>query len=470
MPLLHANPIDLPFRSLLTDGVASSELPPAQLSESPYMSETPETGPFGQPDPFGQIAPYAWPVAPPVDLRAVTGPAPVLMSFAGAHKQRRLTVGFRFILLIPQLIVLVALGVAAGVVVFIGWWAALFTGQLPRWAHDFLSGYLRWSARVLAYEYLLTDQYPPFSLEDADYPVRLLSKRTRLNRLAVFFRIIIAVPAELLAGIAVTGMLILSFFAWLITLVTGEMSVGLHEAFTAVVRFSTRYQGYLLLVTPEYPGGLLGDNALQLQGMMAEPAAAGDAGTPGLEPTVTFGAVPGIPAATPADPWRLVLSSSARKLVTVALAVGLLGYAGDIAGSIALASGPIHNAVQRDIANIKVSSSYSQLSSMMASLSGDGSQCGQNLSCVTSLDGQMAQAFHSFGTELRQADVPSSYSGEVAVLMADNSMVQNDYSQLAAAQSATGYSSLEAGGDLRSDLTEWQTAFNTLQISLSPQS
>jgi hypothetical protein len=435
------------------------------------MSETPETGHFGQPDPYGQAGPYGQAAAPspPVDLRTVTGPAPVLMSFAGAQKQRRLTVAFRFVLLIPQLIVLVALGVAAEVVVFIGWWAALFTGQLPGWAHEFLSGYLRWSARVLAYEYLLTDQYPPFSLGDADYPVRLLTKRTRLNRLAVFFRIIIAVPAELLAGVAAIGMLILSFFAWLITLVTGEMPAGLHEAFAAVVRFGTRYQGYLLLVTPEYPGGLFGDNAPQQQGVMAEPGAAGDAGTPVLEPTVAFGAVPGVPAATSADPWRLVLSGSGRKLVMVALAVGLLGYVGDIAGSIALASGPIHNAVQKDIADIKVSSSRSQLDSTVASLSSKGSQCGHTLSCDTTLAGQYAQALQSFGTELQRADVPSSYSGELAVLIADNSKVQSYYSQLAAAQSGTGYDRLEAGPGLRSDLSAWQAAFNTLQNSLSPQ-
>ncbi len=64
--------------------------------------------------------------------------------------------------------------VAAFVVTVIGWFGALFTGRLPVFAADFLTGYLRWLARVYAYLYLLTDVYPPFALDDADYPVRLI--------------------------------------------------------------------------------------------------------------------------------------------------------------------------------------------------------------------------------------------------------------------------------------------------------
>ena len=112
-----------------------------------------------------------------------SAPAPVLVSFAGPAPQSRVTVLFRLLMAIPQLIVLWVLGIAAFVVTVIGWFGALFTGRLPVFAADFLTGYLRWLARVYAYLYMLTDVYPPFALDDADYPVRLAAMPGRLNRL-----------------------------------------------------------------------------------------------------------------------------------------------------------------------------------------------------------------------------------------------------------------------------------------------
>ncbi len=43
---------------------------------------------------------------------------------------------------------------------------------------------------------VLTGSYPPFTLEDADYPVLVAVRPGRLNRLAVLFRIVLLVAAE----------------------------------------------------------------------------------------------------------------------------------------------------------------------------------------------------------------------------------------------------------------------------------
>lgn len=68
------------------------------------------------------------------------------------------------ILLIPHLIVLMFLILVAFVVLFIAQFAILFTGSFPEGMHKFVVGVGRWSTRVNAYFYALTDKYPPFSM------------------------------------------------------------------------------------------------------------------------------------------------------------------------------------------------------------------------------------------------------------------------------------------------------------------
>src|SRR6266849_1216674 len=94
---------------------------------------------------------YGPPVQPNQPGAFAAVPTPVLMAFAEPARQNRLTVFFRIILAIPQLIVLAVVGIAAEVILVIGWFGALFMGALPRFAADFLPGCLRWSARVSAY-------------------------------------------------------------------------------------------------------------------------------------------------------------------------------------------------------------------------------------------------------------------------------------------------------------------------------
>ena len=76
-----------------------------------------------------------------------------------------MTVGFRLILVIPQLIILALLGIAEGVVLLIAFFAVLVTGRWPAGLRHFTLGVLRWWLRVEAYLLLLTDEYPPFTLD-----------------------------------------------------------------------------------------------------------------------------------------------------------------------------------------------------------------------------------------------------------------------------------------------------------------
>ena len=140
------------------------------------------------------------------------------MWFAGTAPQRRMTVAFRIILAIPQFIVLYFLYIAMFFVLVIGWFGALFMGRLPEWVFSFVSGVVRWTTRVYAYMYLLTDRYPPFSLDDEDYPARpIIPAPGRLNRWAVLFRIVLVIPAAVFCQIVQYGLTFpLIFVAWLI--------------------------------------------------------------------------------------------------------------------------------------------------------------------------------------------------------------------------------------------------------------
>ncbi len=209
------------------------------------------------------ISPQPWP-APQVLAGPFGGRAPILLAVPVSTGQPRLTVLLRIILVIPHLVALWALGIVAEIIAVIGWFGALFTGRLPRFAEDYLSGYLHWQVRVSAYCVLLTEAYPPFTLGDSDYPVRVaIPPPGPLNRLAVFFRLILAIPAAIVNGLLIWGgWTIILFIGWLVTLVTGTMPASLHQAYAAVLRYYARYLGYLVMLTPEYPNDIFGDRLL----------------------------------------------------------------------------------------------------------------------------------------------------------------------------------------------------------------
>jgi len=223
-----------------------------------------------------------------------TGGNPILMSFGGPQPQNRLTVLVRIILAIPHLIVLWLLGIAVFVVVIIGWFAALVLGELPNFAREMIGGYVMWFTRVGGYVDLLTDVYPPFSLgEEPQYPIRVaLPPPEKLNRLAVFFRIILVIPAYIISAV-ISGIFLglLLFVGWLVALVTGQLPNVLYEVFSTVIRYQARLFGYFTMVTPEYPWGPYGDT-----------------------PPYT---VPG---------WEVVLSSGAKTLLTIGIVVNVIWF------------------------------------------------------------------------------------------------------------------------------------------------
>jgi hypothetical protein len=228
-----------------------------------------------------------------------TGPPEFLpiLDIPEPGRQRRLTVFFRWLLLVPQAIVLWVLSVVAFFAVVIGWFAALVTARLPGPIARYLIDYLGYDTRVIASGSLLIDHYPPFSLRQRpDFPVLVQVRPGHLNRAAVFFRLILLIPAAIVSSLLGTGWFVLCFFIWLWVLIAGRMPRPVFEATAAYLRYRMRFYAYVLMLTSAYPKGLFGEEPL-----------------PGGE--------------SPASATRpLVLSTLGKVLLAAFLVLGLAGH------------------------------------------------------------------------------------------------------------------------------------------------
>jgi hypothetical protein len=187
--------------------------------------------------------------------------APVYLATREPETRDRVSVGLRLLVALPQYIVLLFVDVAALLMLVLGWFGALVTGRLPDFARDFLTGVLRWQARVEAYVLLLTDQYPPYSMQPEEaYPVQIaVPPATELNRLAVLVRLVLLIPAAIAASVLSTGAFVISIASWLSIMLTGSMPTPLYEAARAALRFQLRYWAYVSMLTTDYPAGVMGD-------------------------------------------------------------------------------------------------------------------------------------------------------------------------------------------------------------------
>jgi hypothetical protein len=174
----------------------------------------------------------------------------------------RLSTFFRYILLIPWIIVGYIYAIAGIVTWIIAWFAILITGRYPQGLYNFNSGVLRYSTRVSGFGALLTDKYPPFGLgTDPTYPLRvqIAPRPDKQSRLKAFFRLVLAIPLLFIAyaiNFIHMGAVVLS---WLTIVFRGYQPAGAHNALVFTTAWQTRVGGYIGLLTDGYPP--VGDEA-----------------------------------------------------------------------------------------------------------------------------------------------------------------------------------------------------------------
>ncbi len=300
-------------------------------------------------------------------------PLPLLAMLPERAKQRRWTVLVRGILALPLAVVVLFVGIAAGVCVVLGWFAALVLGRAPQFVRTIVTVYLRMMLRLEAYLFLLTDRFPPFSTDDVpEYHTSLaVPPATRLNRAAVLFRLVLVIPANIALRVVGLGLYVLAFFLWFWVLITGWLPKPAHEVYQAFTRYELRVIGYFGLLVPTYPGEVFGDLALPAPVLVPGGDAAGqDVDAPALPPPVP-------------EPWKLVLSMGAKRLLVVTIVVGI----GAVIGL-----GVLNASIQNHENLVQVNN---QLVSSLNQFTTTADNC-QSVSCLEQADGQLSGQLGSF--------------------------------------------------------------------------
>lgn len=180
---------------------------------------------------------------------------PVRLTTADDDMTRsRLTVFFRLLLVIPHFVWLILWSIPAYLCAIVGWFAALFTGHLPDWAHRFLSRFVRYYTHLNAFFLIAANPFPGFTGAPGTYPIDLeIDARALQNRWKTGFRIILMIPALAVAstvgGVAFLG----AFLGWFAALFTGRMPRNLRQSQVFSLRYSGQFYAYLLLLTDRYP-------------------------------------------------------------------------------------------------------------------------------------------------------------------------------------------------------------------------
>lgn len=159
---------------------------------------------------------------------------------------------------IPHIFLLTLVGIWAGILVFLAWWAVLFTGKYPKSFFTFIVKVQNWGLRLNASLNHLVDGYPPFGTSttsdkaffNIEYPEKSSRGLLLLRLLAGFY---VGIPHGFALWFRMLGTMILMFLAWWVVLFTGKYPEQWHAFNVGTQRWMLRINTYMLFLTDEYP-------------------------------------------------------------------------------------------------------------------------------------------------------------------------------------------------------------------------
>jgi hypothetical protein len=192
---------------------------------------------------------------PPAPASPPVGVYPVRFDVTRQEHYSRGLIFVKWLLALPHFFVLIILGIGALFAGLIAFFAVLITGKYPRGIHDYIVGVSRWACRVVSYVYLLTDKYPPFSLDpDPDNPVTLeIDYPETMDRWRPLVQWILIIPYLIVAQILIYISFVVVFFAWFVILFTAKFPEGMFNLVVIPLRWSTRANAYEYFLVKQYP-------------------------------------------------------------------------------------------------------------------------------------------------------------------------------------------------------------------------
>jgi hypothetical protein len=191
------------------------------------------------------------PAAPPAPIDY-----PVRVDFEYPERLSRWKIFVKWLLAIPHFIIVYLLQIVNSVMVFIAFFAILFTKKWPRGMFDFSVQIQRWTANVLAYAVLLMrDEYPPFSGEAGQYPVTFeIDYDDNLSRWMIFVKWLLVLPHLIILTFLVVAAYVVVIIAFFAILFTGRYPRGMFDFVLGTFRWLTRVSAYSSwLMTDRYP-------------------------------------------------------------------------------------------------------------------------------------------------------------------------------------------------------------------------
>jgi hypothetical protein len=321
-------------------------------------------------------------------------------------RQSRWSVLLRGILSIPLLVVAIAIGFVAGFVTLFSWFAALFTGRVPNGFQNFLTGALRFYANVLSYSFFLTSRWPGVAFSaKRHHQVTVDVDHVRLNRAAVFFRLILLYPANIVNGLLLLGSLPFVVVMWLWGIVAGKEPRVLHQSVALVVRYQIRLQAYVSLITPTQPfRGLFGDGFGSPTATMDSP----------LVSTPDLTSVASVLSDSPEPPTRWIVTKTARAIVIIMLILGIPVYIG-----VAVAERPLITKIQDAVGRTIASASYTTTLNAMSTFESSVQRC--------TTSGYVGCAAKAATTASSKLNTASSSLADNAIFPSKTRGLENDF-------------------------------------------
>jgi Domain of unknown function (DUF4389) len=208
-----------------------------------------ETQPPETPEASEETPPASEPLAIPEAL-----PHPVRLLVGDDLKRSRLTVFFRLLLMIPHFAWWYVWSSLIAVLVIVNWFAVLIRGRTPEDLHLLLVRALRYRTHAFSYLFLVSNPYPTFFGRRGAHPVDLEIDGPDLQRRVVtFFRLILAIPAIVVAYVFFFVMFFVAFIGWFIALVIGRTPKGMRDLSAYCLQYEAQTAGYLMILTDRYP-------------------------------------------------------------------------------------------------------------------------------------------------------------------------------------------------------------------------